>query len=159
MTGLNLDVEEFVCSYQKMREELYHLRQRRNEALEKGEEYRQRITELNSTLDKILQLVSVIQFDNRDLEYVQLIVRKALVKLTEEEKEKREGMNPVIEVPEDIVEQIMSQHWDMKTCECWVCKHGYALGLYPQDKHMRYKMEKPLEDVQVAWDTDAKKDS
>ena len=28
-----------------------------------------------------------------------------------------------------IVERIMTQHWDMAACPCWVCREGRAAGL------------------------------
>ena len=32
----------------------------------------------------------------------------------------------------DIVERIMSAHWDMAACPCWVCVRGRELGLHPR---------------------------
>lgn len=31
----------------------------------------------------------------------------------------------------EIVERIMSAHWDMKACDCWVCVHGRKAGCRP----------------------------
>ncbi len=42
----------------------------------------------------------------------------------------------------DIVEQIMTQHWDMKSCECWVCVAGRKIGLRPREIHLRNKYPK-----------------
>ena len=39
----------------------------------------------------------------------------------------------------DIVEQIMTQHWDLKSCECWVCHAGRKAGLRPKDIHLKNK--------------------
>ncbi len=33
----------------------------------------------------------------------------------------------------DIVSVIMTQHWDMAACPCWICKAGRAAGLYPTE--------------------------
>jgi len=33
---------------------------------------------------------------------------------------------------EEIVERIMTQHWDMAACTCWICRHGRAEGLRPR---------------------------
>lgn len=29
----------------------------------------------------------------------------------------------------EIVETIMYQHWDLKSCDCWVCSEGRANGI------------------------------
>lgn len=31
-----------------------------------------------------------------------------------------------------IVETIMTQHWDMAACPCWICQRGRAVGLRPR---------------------------
>ena len=43
---------------------------------------------------------------------------------------------PNIQNPKDIVEKIMTQHWDIAACQCWICKHGREMGLRPRKKHM-----------------------
>jgi hypothetical protein len=59
----------------------------------------------------------------------------------------------LLQTPRDIVLQIMSQHWDLKACECWVCVQGYRLGCRTMDRHLRYKMDpevaRQLTDVRV----------
>lgn len=40
----------------------------------------------------------------------------------------------VIETVNDIVERIMSAHWDMAACRCWACQAGREQGLAPRDK-------------------------
>ena len=42
-------------------------------------------------------------------------------------------------MPKDIVEQIMTQHWDMKSCDCWVCVDGRKAGLRPRETHLKNK--------------------
>lgn len=43
-----------------------------------------------------------------------------------------------------IVERIMTQHWDMKACECWVCQEGRAAGCRPRDEYLeRYESGVP----------------
>lgn len=32
---------------------------------------------------------------------------------------------------EEIVVRIMTQHWDMAACDCWVCEAGRAADLHP----------------------------
>lgn len=32
----------------------------------------------------------------------------------------------------EIVERIMTQHWDMAACPCWVCRAGRDAGLRPR---------------------------
>ena len=38
-----------------------------------------------------------------------------------------------IEQLEGIVERIMTQHWDMAACQCWVCKAGREVGCHAVD--------------------------
>ena len=40
---------------------------------------------------------------------------------------------------EDIIEIIMTQHWDMKSCDCWICSEGRKLKLSPKRTHLRNK--------------------
>ena len=37
---------------------------------------------------------------------------------------------------EDIVTQIMTQHWDLKACDCWVCEAGRRIGLGAVEEHL-----------------------
>lgn len=32
----------------------------------------------------------------------------------------------------DIVERIMTQHWDLAACPCWVCQSGREAGCRPR---------------------------
>lgn len=45
--------------------------------------------------------------------------------------------------PQEIVEQIMAQHWDLAACRCWVCVEGRkaGLGVYSQYLDWRGKLE------------------
>jgi hypothetical protein len=38
---------------------------------------------------------------------------------------------------EEIVERIMSAHWDMAACQCWICREGRKLGLSNRQKYVR----------------------
>ena len=31
---------------------------------------------------------------------------------------------------QEIIERIMTSHWDWKCCDCWVCQHGRTLGFH-----------------------------
>jgi hypothetical protein len=33
----------------------------------------------------------------------------------------------------EIVERVMTQHWDMQACGCWLCEAGRASGCRPRD--------------------------
>lgn len=35
-----------------------------------------------------------------------------------------------------IVERIMTQHWDMAACDCWVCTEGRAAGCRPREIYL-----------------------
>jgi hypothetical protein len=39
----------------------------------------------------------------------------------------------------EIIERIMSAHWDIVSCNCWVCKKGRELGLKPRDFYLAHK--------------------
>jgi hypothetical protein len=36
----------------------------------------------------------------------------------------------------DIIERIMTQHWDIAACRCWVCTAGRATGCRPRENHL-----------------------
>jgi len=40
---------------------------------------------------------------------------------------------------DDVVERIMSAHWDMAACTCWVCTFGRSIGLAPRDQWLNHK--------------------
>jgi len=44
----------------------------------------------------------------------------------------------------EIVERIMTQHWDMKACECWICREGYKAGCSPKDEYLPRKSKEKL---------------
>jgi len=37
---------------------------------------------------------------------------------------------------EEIVERIMTDHWDLSMCLCWICKAGRECGLYPRERYI-----------------------
>ncbi len=46
---------------------------------------------------------------------------------------------PVCESLEEIVERIMTAHWDIFACNCWVCRSARQFGLAPQDEYLQHK--------------------
>ena len=42
----------------------------------------------------------------------------------------------------EIVERIMTQHWDMAACQCWVCQEGHKADCRPR---VEYGMQSELE--------------
>jgi hypothetical protein len=40
-----------------------------------------------------------------------------------------------------IVERIMTQHWDMAACMCWVCEEGRVAGCRPREMYQGFKHE------------------
>jgi hypothetical protein len=38
----------------------------------------------------------------------------------------------------DIIERIMTQHWDMAACRCWVCTAGRGAGCRPNIGHAEH---------------------
>lgn len=49
--------------------------------------------------------------------------------------------------PKEIVERIMSQHWDMAQCNCWVCKNGRDADCKPREEYLRHKSKVKLASV------------
>ena len=54
----------------------------------------------------------------------------------------------------EILERIMTQHWDMHACECWVCTEARVNGLRPKEcylpGHQAPEDRRPA--VRVAWE-------
>lgn len=42
---------------------------------------------------------------------------------------------------QEIVERIMTHHWDLTACRCWICDAGRALGYRPQDIYLHHRSE------------------
>ena len=38
----------------------------------------------------------------------------------------------------EIIERIMTQHWDMAACKCWICEAGRALGYGAKEEYLSY---------------------
>lgn len=38
---------------------------------------------------------------------------------------------------QEIIERIMTQHWDLAACPCWVCKAGRELGYHPMEQYLQ----------------------
>lgn len=36
---------------------------------------------------------------------------------------------------QEIVERIMTSHWDIRACPCWVCEAGRDLGFCARDEY------------------------
>jgi hypothetical protein len=47
----------------------------------------------------------------------------------------------------DIVERIMTQHWDLAACQCWVCQSGREFGCRPRDAFLRNNYPR----VHIEW--------
>lgn len=48
---------------------------------------------------------------------------------------------PLAESPIEIVERIMTRHWDFVDCSCWICRSGRALRLAPRDTYLRHRQQ------------------
>lgn len=42
---------------------------------------------------------------------------------------------------QEIIERIMSQHWDMVACRCWICDAGRALGFGAREEYLLHRSE------------------
>jgi hypothetical protein len=40
--------------------------------------------------------------------------------------------------PDEIIERIMTQHWDIFACTCWICEAGRANGLGSRSEYLRH---------------------
>ena len=40
---------------------------------------------------------------------------------------------------DEIILTIMTQHWDMIACSCWICLAGRANGLHPREDFLSYR--------------------
>lgn len=40
---------------------------------------------------------------------------------------------------QEIVERIMSAHWDLAACPCWVCQAGDKLGFSARDGYLPHR--------------------
>ena len=38
-----------------------------------------------------------------------------------------------------VIERVMTQHWDLAACTCWVCEEGQAAGARPRDRYLNHK--------------------
>ena len=51
--------------------------------------------------------------------------------------------------PKEIVERIMTQHWDIAACRCWICREGRKAGCKPKDEYLPHKSSTQFERVEV----------
>ena len=42
---------------------------------------------------------------------------------------------------QEIIERIMSQHWDMAACHCWICEAGRKLGYGAKSEYLSHNSE------------------
>ena len=50
---------------------------------------------------------------------------------------------------EEIVERIMTMHWDIAACTCWICREGRKTGLACKDKYLPHKSNVKVGNVAV----------
>ena len=43
--------------------------------------------------------------------------------------------------PREIVERIMTQHWDIAACKCWKCVEGRTNGCGARDEYLSHKVK------------------
>jgi hypothetical protein len=41
--------------------------------------------------------------------------------------------------PKEIVERIMTSHWDMAACQCWICRAGREADCAPRGDYLSYE--------------------
>ena len=57
--------------------------------------------------------------------------------------------------PKEIVERIMTKHWDMAACKCWVCREGRKAGCHPIDQYLPRKSKKQFGRIKVEQSREA----
>jgi len=40
---------------------------------------------------------------------------------------------------QEIVERLMTAHWDLAACRCWLCQAGDELGFHARDAYLQHK--------------------
>lgn len=45
----------------------------------------------------------------------------------------------VSDLAQAIIERIMTQHWDMAACRCWICVGGREAGCRPRERYLRWR--------------------
>lgn len=40
----------------------------------------------------------------------------------------------------EVVERIMSAHWDMAACKCWVCDYGRCAGFHAKEEYLPHRL-------------------
>jgi len=40
---------------------------------------------------------------------------------------------------QEIIERIMTAHWDLTACRCWICEAGQKLGFHARDRYLQHK--------------------
>lgn len=52
----------------------------------------------------------------------------------------------------EIIERVMTQHWDMAACRCWICTAGNAIGCRPRDQYIEHHADVVrMPKVRVPW--------
>ncbi len=48
---------------------------------------------------------------------------------------------------EEIIELVMTQHWDIAACMCWICREGRATGCHARPSHLEAARKRQPVDV------------
>lgn len=51
----------------------------------------------------------------------------------------KEAAATKIDLLTTIVEIVMTQHWDMIACPCWICRLGREADCHPREEHLRWR--------------------
>lgn len=55
-----------------------------------------------------------------------------------------QSLEAKVERHAEIIERVMTSHWDMKACECWLCEEGRLLGCRPRGDYLHDKTRPTL---------------
>ena len=48
---------------------------------------------------------------------------------------------------QEIIERIMSHHWDLTACDCWICQEGRKLGFGAREEYLEHKSKEAVAHV------------
>lgn len=66
----------------------------------------------------------------------------------------KDSAPPTVETAHDLIEFVMTQHWDIFACGCFFCVHGTRLGLRPREQHLPFRHDKRYAVRNIAHDDD-----
>jgi hypothetical protein len=54
---------------------------------------------------------------------------------------------------QEIIERVMTMHWDIFACRCWVCEAGREAGYRPREEFLDWRDKQEYVDVKLPLST------